>query len=192
MNSVNIDLSKFQNHQCFICGDILDFSLPKNHEFQPSIDHVNPKANNGTNNLYNRVIVHRQCNSIKGKKINVELLEKLSELNVQRKEYIDSFLNNIDKSSMVYGNIPCGISLYNQLREKNDLRLSKKINKIYQKYILGLNEIKLLSFSREKLMSFWLNDFIEKANTINDEKIRSYFKNVLLTHHKIAKKKKHK
>lgn len=57
-------LRRRDGDKCF-CGNLIDFSLSKidpNHKKAPSIDHVIPRSEGGSNKISNLRLAHRICN----------------------------------------------------------------------------------------------------------------------------------
>lgn len=48
---------------CWLCGEVIDFTLPQNDPREKSIDHVIPLSAGGPNACGNRRLAHRACNS---------------------------------------------------------------------------------------------------------------------------------
>lgn len=57
-----------ENDYCFICGDVVDKSLPGNDPMGPSIDHLIPVSKGGTDDDENLYLAHLMCNKRRGNK----------------------------------------------------------------------------------------------------------------------------
>lgn len=54
-------------HVCYLCGRLIDLSLPSRHPLSFSVDHVIPRSWGGAKlNLGNLRAVHNRCNGWKG------------------------------------------------------------------------------------------------------------------------------
>lgn len=60
---------KAEGRPCYLCGQPIDYSLPKNHPMAFQLDHIVPRAKGGAVYDYNNAgATHRACNLRKGAK----------------------------------------------------------------------------------------------------------------------------
>jgi 5-methylcytosine-specific restriction endonuclease McrA len=52
---------------CWICGEVIDFELPRGHDEAWTFDHVVPRENGGPNAAVNLRLAHQVCNHTRGK-----------------------------------------------------------------------------------------------------------------------------
>ena len=79
-----------QEDVCYLCGRLVDKTLPREHDWAKEVDHVIPITRNGhpwaRSNLR---LTHNRCNGIKGPRLLSEL--KANEFDICKRE-IDGFL----------------------------------------------------------------------------------------------------
>jgi len=51
---------------CWLCGQPLDLSLPRDHDHAATLDHVHPRSIGGPNAIHNLKVAHRACNLLAG------------------------------------------------------------------------------------------------------------------------------
>ena len=51
---------------CGWCGEVIDLNLSGNHPRGPSVDHIVPRAQGGTDDRSNLQPAHRRCNTQRG------------------------------------------------------------------------------------------------------------------------------
>src|SRR5699024_3539461 len=63
------DLKAKSGNTCYLCGEVIDYSLRHPHSKSPSLDHIIPLSKGGDHSLENCAMTHLKCNLEKGAKI---------------------------------------------------------------------------------------------------------------------------
>lgn len=139
-------LAKHQDDLCFFCDGPLVFG-PRPHgpgAEQPdwaSLDHFLARVNGGTSNVFNTVVAHARCNSIKGRSYATpEQQAKLDALNaIRRHHYAPDFGDAVATS---YGSTQAALNLFAMVQAYPHPRhLNVRISRFLNGYNRGMKAI---------------------------------------------------
>jgi hypothetical protein len=91
------ELVELQHWSCPWCGDCLPDSPPGT-----AIDHIIPRAYGGPHRRWNLQLLHRECNSAKGKKITAEALELADAHGVRISADIGHYRAGVRRRAAIY------------------------------------------------------------------------------------------
>jgi hypothetical protein len=159
-------LAKYQENRCFYCGTEMLVDRPDTDPLRMSEDHFIPKSCGGTNNVFNIVVAHAQCNSVKTNKLPTqEDQNRLDALNAIRA--LDFLPNHGDKNHTQFGSCEAAKYLIGVVAQHpNSGRISQRCSRMLEHYTVGLHSINHMPVNmRERFAQLWRQDYISRINT---------------------------